>query len=186
MGLTKADIAILPKSPMGNETKEKFAEYVQLVMDRVPKTQILRNIFPERYDRAVSRASGKQSVVDANIRKELNQIERSKYVLSLFDAADKTWWIQFLDKKQDLYEGLFNIAKDKDEQTKDRISASKTLLHYMPSAVKEQKVEHTHKLENEESFKDRLSAMKKELHETANKTITIDVDIIDCLDKEDT
>lgn len=177
MGLTKADMAILPKSPMGNETKELFSEYVELVMERVPKSTILKTLFPDRYQRAVDRASGKQSVIEANVRKEINQIERAKYVQSLFEAADKHWWIQFLDKKQDLYEGLFEIAKDKGEQTKDRISASKTLLHYMPSAIREQKVEHTHKLEGEESFKDRLSTMKKELHSAANSD-AIEVEVV--------
>jgi len=178
MGLTKADIAILPKSPMGNESKESFSEYVAMVMDRVPKTQVLKIVYPERYKRAVDRASGKQSVIDANVRKEINQIDRSKYVQSLYEAADKTWWIKFLDKKQDLYEGLFDIAKDKNEMTKDRISASKTLLHYLPSAVQEQKIEHTHKLEAEESFKDRLHSMKRELHLAAN-TDVIDVVVND-------
>ena len=175
--LTKADIAMLPKSPVGSETKEKFAEYVQMVMNRVNKKEIIKIVFPERYERAVERASGKQSVIDANLTKEVNQIDRSVYVQELYASANKHWWITFLDKKQDLYENLYNISMDTGEETRDRISASRTLLQFLPEAPREDKLEITHKVQGED-FKSKLLEMKRELHSAANNS-AIDVDVID-------
>lgn len=166
----------LPNSPIGSESKEQVADYVELVMNRVSRPKALKQAYPERYARAVSRASGNDKVVDANIKKEYNQIERSKYAQGLFTAADKMWWVKFLDRKQDIYDKLYDIATNDDEDTKDQISSARALLQYLPTAPREDKLEVTHKV-HQESFKDMLNAKKKELHSAANGE-AIDVEVV--------
>ena len=166
---------MLPKSPIGSESKQHVADYVELVMNRTSKAKALEEVYPERYKRALDRSPTEQ-VKRANIQKEINQIERSKYAQELFSAADKMWWVKFLEKKHDVYGVLYDIATSDEEETKDRISASKALLQYMPSAPKEDKLEITHKVQGDD-FKQRLNEMKKQIHNTANNSEAIDAEI---------
>lgn len=172
--ITKQELKNLPNSPVGDEKKEQVVEFVGYVMDRVPKEDALRKAYPERYKRAVERANGNASVVDANIRKEINQIERSAYAKSIYQAEEKTWWIKFLGKKHKSLETLYEIGEDEGEKARTRVEAIKVLLQFMPQAP--QNIEVTHKVEGEISFVDQLAKKKRDLYKLANKA---DEDIID-------
>jgi len=175
MGITKEELKNLPKCPMDNETQQNTVEYVNMVMDGSSRAKALESAFPSRYERALSRASGNKNVVDANVKKEYNQIERSKYAQGLFVAAEKHWWMKFMTRKQKIYGKLYEIAMDDEQDTKDQIASSKALLQYLPSAPSENKLEVTHKVQSTD-FKDMLLAKKKELHNAANAE-AIDVEV---------
>lgn len=176
MGITKEELKSLPKSPMDNESKQQILDYVNMVMEGSSRTNALKTVYPERYERAIERAGGNKAVIAANVKKEFNQVERSKYAQQLFTSAEKHWWMKFLTKKQKLYDKLYKIALDDDETTKNQISAAKVLLTCLPSAPREDKLEITHKVQADE-FKAMLLDKKKQLYSAANDVIDVEVDM---------
>lgn len=177
MGITKEELAILPKCPMDSESKQNVVDYVSMVMEGKSRSKALKEAYPRRYERAVARAGGNKSVIDANIKKEYNQIERSKYAQQMFTSAEKHWWMKFLAKKQKIYDKAYGIAMDDEQDTKDQLTAMRMLMQYLPSAPKDDKLEITHKVHTD-SFKEMLALKKKELHSAANDD-AIDVEVID-------
>lgn len=113
--------------------KGKYAEYVLLVLGGAKKGEALEQIFPERHAKAIERAAGNTRLHAAEIKKEINHIERTNICKELYEQAHKTWWIQFLEKKSKLYENLYDMALDKAVHPRDRVSASKVMLEHMPS-----------------------------------------------------
>lgn len=175
MNLTKQDIKDLPNSPIGNETKECVTQYVMLVYERVPKPDALKEAFPDRYQRAVDRAGGNQDVLNANIRKEINQVERSKYCRDIYASEHKDWWIKFLTKKEKVFENLVNIALDEGESARTRVEASRAFLQFAP----EKAIENNVKVEvnvTGDDFKKTLLERKKALYDTATMDV-IDVEV---------
>ena len=173
MGITKEELALLPKCPMDNESKQNVVDYVSMVMDGKSRAKALKEVYPLRYERAVQRASGNKRVIDANVQKEYNQVERSKYAQQMFTSAEKHWWMKFLTKKQKIYEKAYGIAMDDEQETKDQLTAMRMLMQYLPSAPKEDKLEITHKIQGDD-FKAMLDEKKRLLHRAANDDV-IDV-----------
>jgi len=150
--------------------KGKYAEYVLLVLGGSKKGEALKEVFPCRYKRAMDRAGGNGRVVGANIRKETMQIERTKVCKQLFEQSHKTWWIQFLEKKHNLYENLYGLALDEDVVPRDRIAASKVMLEYMPTFQEDINIKVEVK-QSKDDFVANLREMQLQLHKQANKNV---------------
>lgn len=182
MNLTKKELKELPNSPAGNETKRNIAEYVSLVMSGKPKTEALKQALPDRYQRAEERAAendngkGKGSVLNANLQKEINQVERSQYAKDLYASEHKDWWIKFLGKKQKAFETLFEIGLDKRENARNRVDAIRTLLQHMPD--KQQDIKVDVQVNAGQDFKEMLKQKQNELYKIANGEV-IDVEPIE-------
>lgn len=166
--LTKSDMKNLP-SVNGDEYKEQCAYYTELVFTKMNKIEAFKKAFPDRYKDALDKTGGNPSVVNANIAKEINKIERSKFVQECFYSANKHWWMKFLGKKQDIYEKLYDTAMDDEESTQNRLNASKIFLQFIPDAPKEDKVIVEVKVGSDE-FKDMLLEKKRALYNAANNT----------------
>ena len=151
----------------GDEYKEQCAYYTELVFTKMNKVEAFKKAFPDRYKEALDKTGGNPSVVNANITKEINKIERSKFVQECFYSANKHWWMKFLGKKHDIFEKLYNDAMDDNLEVKDRHSASKIFLGYVPDAPKEDKVTVEIKVGSDE-FKDMLAQKKRQLYMVAN------------------
>jgi len=186
MRLTKQELKDLPNSPAGQESKKHIVSYVGHVMTGMTKTDALKLCFPERYERAMSRAKdadpdgkGKGNVVNANLSKEVNQVERSRLCKDLYNAEHKDWWIKFLVKKQKGFEILFDLGQDKDVSPRERINALNTMLTHLPEKAPDAiKVEHSI---SEDDFKSNLLTMKKKLFDAANEA-AIDVEVVEVVD----
>lgn len=154
--------------------KGKYAEYVLLVLGGTKKGEALRQVFPDRYDRAIGRASGNTRLHSAEITKEIRHIERTKVCKELYEQSHKTWWIQFLEKKNKLYENLYDMALDEGIHARDRVSASKVMLEHMPSFKEDINVKVEVK-QSKADFVEQLREMQIALHKQANKD-AIDVE----------
>ena len=181
MNLTKQDMKDLPNSPAGDETKEKLVEYVSLVMDGVTKPDALKRALPERYMRAVDRANdaesngkGKGNVLNANVKKEINQVERSLFCRKLYESEHKDWWIKFLGKKQKAYETLFKIGLDEGESARNRVEAIKTMLQFMPDKAPEA-IKVDVQVTSDDDFKAMLKEKQRMLHKAANDIVDVEV-----------
>jgi hypothetical protein len=115
-------------------------------------------------------------LINANVTKEINKLERNKFVQECFYSANKHWWIKFLGKKQDIYEKLYETALDDNERTSDRLNASKIFLSYIPDAPKDDKITIEVKVGSTE-FKDMLLEKKRELYNAANSEDIIEGEI---------
>lgn len=176
MGITKAELKELPKCPIGSESKQNVADYIDMQLSGSSKKEALKAVYPDRYKRALERAGGKDSVVEANIKKEINQIERSKYAQALLVAAEKHWYNKWIAKKTKVCDMFFETAMSKDEDMKNRINAGKAFMQYTANPNRNDKLEITHKVEDD--FKAQLLARKKELYDAANENSSaIDVEI---------
>ena len=155
--------------------KGKYAEYVLLVLGGKTKSQALKDVFPERYMKAIERASGNTKLHSAELMKEVRHIERTKVCKELYEQAHKTWWIQFLEKKNKLYENLFDMAMDTSINPRERVSASKVMLEHMPSFQEDinVKVEVT---QSKEDFIQQLRDMQIQLQKQALTQEVIDVE----------
>jgi len=181
--LTEQELDELPIRPLKPEDYA-VAEYVHLLFQRTPKREALKKCFPERYKRAEDGAKGDKRIFSQLVNLEISRVERRKYAKDLFEAANKDWWVAFIDKKDRLLNKLYDIGMDDERETKDQISSIKTFLQYAPQAPKEDttiKVDVNHKIEQEEAFTNKLESMKKRLHEAANAE-AIDAEIEDNLD----
>ena len=154
--------------------KGKYAEYVMLVLGGKKKGEALKEVFPERHARAMERASGNPNVVGANIRKEIRHVESTKICKELYEQSHKTWWIQFLEKKNKLYENLYDMALDKGINPRERVAASKVMLEHMPSFKEDINVKVEVK-QSKEDFVSQLREMQIALHKQANSEV-IDVE----------
>jgi len=148
--------------------KGKYAEYVLLVLGGTKKGDALKEVFPERYAIAIERASGNPKLHAGNIRKEVQLVERTKVCKELYEQSHKTWWIQFLEKKNNLYENLYGMAMDTSVIPRDRIAASKVLFEHMPVFEEEKKIQVEVKITKDE-FAEKLREKQLELHRVANK-----------------
>lgn len=148
--------------------KGKYAEYVLLVLGGKKKGEALQEVFPERHARAIERSSGNARLHGSNIQKEIQQIERTKVCKELYEQSHKTWWIQFLEKKNNLYENLYWIAMDSGVIPRDRIAASKVLFEHMPVFEEDKKIQVEVKVTKNE-FAEKLREKQLELYKVANK-----------------
>lgn len=155
--------------------KGKYAEYVLLVLGGKKKGEALQEVFPERHAKAIERAAGNTKVHGANIKKEISQVERTKVCKELYEQAHKTWWIQFLEKKNKLYENLYDMALDTGIHARDRVSATKTMLEHMPSFKEDINIKVEVK-QSKEDFVSQLREMQIALHKQANSEV-IDVEL---------
>lgn len=174
MGITKAELKELPKSPIGNESRQNVADFIDMQMNGMSKKNALKAVYPNRYQRALDRAGGNDKVVEANLMKEINQIERSKYAQGLLVAADKHWYNKWITKKTDVCNMFYDTAMSSDVAEKDRINAGKAFMQYTAKPNSKLEIEHTHKIEDD--FKEKLLARKRELHSIANDNV-IDVEV---------
>ena len=174
MGITNAELKELPKSPIGNESKQNVADFIDMQMNGSTKEEALKAVYPDRYKRAIDRAGGKQSVIKANIWKEINQVERSKYAQHLLVLADKHWYNKWIAKKTKVCDMFYDTAMNPEEDTKERINAGKAFMQYTANPNRTDKLEITHKVEDD--FKAQLLARKKALHDAAN---FVDVEVIE-------
>lgn len=156
--------------------KGRYAEYVMLVLGGKKKGEALQEIFPEKYQRAIDRAEGNTRLHASNIKKEINWVERNKVCKELYEQAHKTWWIQFLEKKQALYENLYDMALDKSINPRERVSASKVMLEHMPSFQEDINVKVEVK-QSKEDFVQQLRDMQIKLQKQAIEQEIIDVEI---------
>ena len=155
--------------------KGRYAEYVLLVLGGKKKGEALQEVFPDRYARAIEKASGNTRLHASNIKKEIMQVERTKVCKELYAQSHKTWWIQFLEKKNRLYENLYNMALDEGINPRERVAASKVMLEHMPSFQEDIKVQVEVK-QTKEDFVNQLREMQIALHKQANKDF-IDVEL---------
>lgn len=155
--------------------KGKYAEYVLLVLQGTKKGEALKQVFPERHAKAIGRASGNTQLHGAEIKKEIMHIERSKVCKELYEQSHKTWWIQFLEKKNKLYENLYGLALDTNVIPRDRIAASKVMLEHMPSFQEDINVK-VEVRQSKDDFITQLRDMQRALHKTANSEV-IDVEL---------
>ena len=153
--------------------KGKYAEYVLMVLGGSKKGDALKEVFPDRHQRAIERAAGNPKVIGANVKKEINHIERTKICKQLFEQSHKTWWIQFLDKKHKLYENLYGLAIDDSVIPRDRIAASKVMLEHMPSFQEDINVKVEVK-QSKEDFVANLRNMQLQLFRQANNKEDLD------------
>ena len=156
--------------------KGKYAEYVLLVLGGMKKGEALKQVFPERHAKAIGRASGNTQLHAAEIKKEIRHIERTNVCKELYEQAHKTWWIQFLEKKNKLYENLYDMALDKSINPRERVSASKVMLEHMPSFQEDINVKVEVK-QSKEDFVSQLREMQIKLQKQALNEEAIDVEI---------
>lgn len=155
--------------------KGKYAEYVLLVLGGTKKGEALGQVFPERHAKAIARASGNTQLHGAELKKEIRHIERSKVCKELYEQSHKTWWIQFLEKKNKLYENLYGLALDDGVIPRDRIAASKVMLEHMPSFQEDINVKVEVK-QSKADFVGQLREMQLALHKQAQEKV-IDVEL---------
>ena len=155
--------------------KGKYAEYVLLVLGGKKKGEALEEAFPERYKAAIERAGGNTRLHASNIKKAIMHVERSSVCKELYEQAHKTWWIQFLDKKNKIYENLYSMALDEGINPRERVSASKVMLEHMPTFQEDVKVQVEVK-QSKEDFVSQLREMQIALHKQANNEV-IDVEL---------
>lgn len=153
--------------------KQAYADYVMMVLGGSKKSEALKACFPDRYDLAVERADGNQNVINANVTKQVRQLERTKIVAELFEKSHKTWWIEFLEKKHKIYENLYGLAMDEGVIPRDRIAASKVMLEHMP-VFNENKQFVDEVKETAQDFVSKLKDMQRKLYQTANNTEKIE------------
>lgn len=158
----------LMESPRGDEKLEKIAEYVALVTSGVSKYKALKEVYPEKY--AECDTKRKKTLV-------INGIERNNYCKSLYADWDRRWHTSFYGKRHRIFERLYDISMDDNEQRKDSLAAMNTLLKYMPQAPHHVDVDV--KVDATDDFKKMLLAKKKELHKLANGEDVVDAEIVD-------
>jgi len=173
--LTKNDMKHLPNTN-GDNFKEQCAYYTELVFTKHNKTESFRIAFPDKYQQAIDRAGGNNNVVNANIKKAINQVENSKFMQECFTVANKHWWMKFIGKKQQVLEKLYDDAISDELDIRDRHNASKLFMSYVPDAPKEEKVTVEVKVGSDE-FKNMLLEKKRLLHSTANNEEIIDAEV---------
>lgn len=174
--LTKADMKKLPKIN-GNEFKESCAYYTELIFTKTDKREAFKKAFPDKYQLAIERACGNPNLIEAKIKKGINQVESSAFMQECFYAANKHWWMKFIHKKNDIYEKVYDTATDDTESTRDRLNAAKIFLQFAPDTPKEEKITVEVKVGSDE-FKNMLLEKKKQIHNAANESIE-DVEVID-------
>ena len=171
--LTKHDMKNLPVIN-GDDFKESCALYTELVFTKHSKEEAYKIAFPDKYNNIVSMGS---NVLNANLKKAINQLERTKFVQECFYNANKHWWMKFMGKKNDIFEKLYNDALSDDIDIRDRHNASKIFLTFIPDAPKEDKVVVEVKVGSDE-FKDMLLEKKRLLYSAANESIE-DAEVLD-------
>jgi len=175
MHISKHALKSLPK--IQDENTMVYMEYVQDVLaNEKSREELVKEHFPELYKEAVDKAGGNNRVVNANVKKVANQIERRKDVKAMFEVAHKHAWISFVSKKNKLYENLYDMAIDNDIQPRDRIHASKVMLEHMPTFKEDINVKVEVK-QTKEDFVNHLREIQLSLQKTAvgNEQEIIDV-----------
>lgn len=173
MNITKKVSRSLSKV-VDDPEKGKYAEYVLLVLEGMPKGEALKEVFPERYQKALDDTTGNGRIRGANITKQIRYIERSSICKELYEQAHKTWWISFLEKKNKLYENLYNMAMDEDINARERISSSKVMLEHMPSFKEDINIKVEVK-QTKEDFVLQLKEMQNSLAKQAVEVIDVKV-----------
>lgn len=174
MHISKHALKGLPQ--IQDENTIVYMEYVQDVLaNEKSREELLKEHFPDLYEAAIEKASGNPKVVNANIRKAINGIERRKDVKAMFAEANKHAWISFLEKKNKLYENLYGLAISEDVIPRDRINASKVMLEHMPIFQEDINVKIEVK-QSKEDFVEQLRDMQRKLQKTAVPEEVIDVE----------
>ena len=176
MQITKKVLKSLPKVA-GNDEEMTQMEYVHTVLGGSSKPDALKEHFPELHQLAIDRANGNDKVINANIKSQINTLERRVTVKKMYEIAHKHAWTNFLDKKHKLYENLYNMAMDDGNSVRDRQSCSKTLLDHMPK-FEEDKTLVIEVKDGKAEFGEKLRNMQILLHKQANKDV-IDVEAED-------
>ena len=182
MNITNSVLKKLPKV-VGKDDEMKQMEYVHSVLGGMDKKDALMQHFPDLYDIAITRAKGNQKVVMANIKSQINILERKNTVKQMYALAHKHAWTNFLDKKHKLYENLYEMAMDEDNSVRDRTATSKVLLDHMPK-FEEDKTIVVEIKDGKQEFTDKLREMQLALHKQANKEV-IEIDDEDVIDFKD-
>ena len=177
MHIDKKVLKELPKV-VTNDNERQYAEYVMLVLSGMEKKDAFKEVFPDRYKIAVERAGGNQRVVGANVKKGWMQVERTNVCKKLYETAHKTWWVSFLDKKNKLYENLYDMAIDSDIQPRDRIHASKVMLEHMPTFKEDINVKVEVK-QTKEDFVNHLREIQLSLQKTAVEDEITDIEVVE-------
>ena len=164
--LSRHDMKNLP-NVNGDEFKENCAIYTELVFTKVSKEEAFKMVFKDKYEKIIRDSNGSKLLEKALLSKGIQQLERTKFMQECFYTANKHWWMKFLGKKHDIFEKLYNDAMDDSLEVKDRHSASKIFLGYVPDAPKEDKVTVEIKVGSDE-FKDMLAQKKRQLYMVAN------------------
>jgi len=147
---------------VGDEDKMKVAEYIQLVLGRKSKPLAYSIVYPKEYKKAIQDASGNKRVIDANITKAVNKLERSKVCRELYAVAHKHFYIQFISKKLDCYETLYEMGNNEENSVRDRTNAIKVLLDKLPQQTEQIDVNVT--VDTKElTFEEKLKAMQSKL-----------------------
>ena len=175
MHISKHAIKALPK--VSEENTILYMDYVQAVLTGKKKKDIFKELFPEEYKIAVDRADGNTRVVNANVKKAINALERRKDVKEMFATAHKHAWIGFLEKKNKLFENLYGMALDDNVIPRDRINASKVMLEHMPQFQEDINIKVEVK-QTKEDFVMQLKEMQRSLQKTATQD-AIEVEVND-------
>ena len=171
MHISKHVLKKLPK--IEDPETSVYMDYVQGVLGGTPKGEVLKEVFPEEYEKAIERAGGNPKVIGANIKKAINGIERRKAVKEMFTIAQKHAWVTFLEKKNKLYENLYTMALNEDNLVRDRINSSKVMLEHMPSFQEDINVRVEVK-QSKEDFVTNLRNMQLQLFRLANNKEDLD------------
>ena len=175
MHISKHALKALPK--IEDEMTSIYMDYAQdvLTMNK-SKSELLKEHFPDMYEQAIERSNGNPRVVNANVTKAINSINRRKDVKAMFETANKHAWISFLGKKNKLYENLYGLALDEDVIPRDRINASKVMLEHMPTFQEDINVKVEVK-QNKEDFVNQLKEMQRKLYVTAVSEDILDAEV---------
>jgi hypothetical protein len=156
----------VPNIPTRTDQK-KAVEYVGLVYTGIDKVNAYKEVFPERYKKIYDRARADRRDVRATCMYHINQYENGKYVSSLYNVANKNYYAQFVDKRTNLLNELYDIAMDKEGEMKNRLIASKTFLSSIPEPDKV--VKHEVEVDVKDTFRAKLAERQKALYSIANK-----------------
>lgn len=162
----------VPKLPTNMNTKNAV-EYVGLVYSGVDKVEAFRQVFPDKCKKIEDKAQKDRRDKVATLRYHIGIYERGKYVSSLYEVGAKNYFVEFVDKKTNLLNEVYDVAMDKEENMRNRLNASKIFLSSIPEAPKEVTVKHEVDVKND--FNKKLEERQRALYSIANN----ETDILD-------
>lgn len=176
MHIAKKTLGNLPKVAEDPD-KMIMMDYVQDVLKGAKKPEAFNRHFPDMYNTAVDNGDGDRMRIKSNINRAITRLEAKPAMRQMFELAHKNAWTNFLGRKHQLYDNLFEMALNEDNSVRDRISASKTMLDHMPK-FEEDKTITVEVKDTREDFVKGLRDMQLALHKQANKDIE-DAEVID-------
>jgi hypothetical protein len=149
-----------------DEDRDRYRQYVELIFKGETKIDAMKEVFPDRYLKVKDKGN-------MAIGREVGLLERNNIVQDMYAVVHKTWWKDFIVKKQDMFSNLYDLAMDKENSPRDRINASKTLLQHIPEAPTEININSV--VEHKISFEDKLKNMQRQLYKAANNIEEVEV-----------